>query len=1105
MRSLQETKLRKPNKIKTESTKNYTIYELLRQNSSGGGLCIGVHKDLQPVWIAQGDDDVECLAVEVWVNDFPIRILNGYGPQAGDKAERKRKFWDFIEREVNNASVAGAGFILQMDGNCHLGPEIIKDDVNIQNLNGKLFSEFLDRNPHLTLVNSLPICEGSITRMRKTSKGVETSILDVFVVCDKVIPYVTRMVIDERRENALTNYSSVRKIGRVIESDHNPLFLHVNLLFEKIKEERLEVFQFRNKESQQVFKTLTSNTKDFTNCFKDNLSFEEQSTNWRRVLNSYFQKSFKKIRITNKPKKKMSEINVLMEKRRVFKKKDCLTDEEEEELRAIEGKIAKTCEEQNRKKVTENFKSMKGSDDELSHQGIWKIKQKYFPKIKPSLPAGKKNIKKQLITNPEELKELYLQTFKFRLRQRPAQPGFESLLDDQKELFKLRLELAKEEKTPPWTMADLEDALKELKNGKCRDPEGLIREVFKTDVIGDDLKNSLLILLNRIKVTREFPAFMQLADICAIYKGRGDVNDLESDRGIFLVSIFRTIMMKMIYKEKYSTIDNSMSDSNIGARKQKNIRNHIFVVNSIIHDVLKTKSKKPIDVMVLDYKQMFDSECLFECMNDVYEAGVKDDIFALISEANKKSLVAVKTPNGLSRRETFEEIVMQGDVLAPLVSSLQVDTIGKECLEEKKHLYFFKGIVPIGPLGMVDDLITISECGFKTSLMNQFINFKTATKRLQFGSNKCIKMHIGKDKNEILCKDLFVPGWTVDVVTDPTTGTCSQADKFIGKVKMEMKQDQLYLGDIISSSGTHTKNVQHRSAKGLGIINQIMQILDSTYFGKYFYEVAMVLRESLFLSSILLNSEAWINYTEKDVRKLEQCDEILLGKILDCEANTSNALKYLELGVSPIRYQIMRRKLCFLQYILKQDKKSTIYQVLKVTKENPTKNDFIQTCEKYMKKLDIDMTFEEISEISKGRFNQIVKEKMKIASLNYLNLEKTKQTKICDLIYSKLEMQKYLVDGDRNKNISNLIFKARGKSLDIKLHKKWKFDDKLCSGCSKNEESADEILTCKSFGENTENVRYSWFFSDKVEDQLLVAKIMEKKLKLRKQIREEIT
>ena len=236
-------------------------------------------------------------------------------------------------------------------------------------------------------------------------------------------------------------------------------------------------------------------------------------------------------------------------------------------------------------------------------------------------------------------------------------------------------------------MSDLEEALKSLKSGKCRDPEGIVREIFREDVIGSDLKSSFLILYNKIRKNKEFPSFMELANICAIYKGRGDVNDLDSDRGIFLVSIFRTILMKMIYKEKYSIIDQSMSDSNIGARKNKNIPNHIFVVNSIFHDVLKKKSNKPIDIMVLDYKQMFDSECLFECMNDVYEAGVNDDVFALLAEANKRSRVAVQTPHGLSRREIFEDIVMQGDVLAPLISSLQADTFGKECLKEKKHLF----------------------------------------------------------------------------------------------------------------------------------------------------------------------------------------------------------------------------------------------------------------------------------------------------------------------------------------------------------------------------------------------------------------------------------
>ena len=107
---------------------------------------------------------------------------------------------------------------------------------------------------------------------------------------------------------------------------------------------------------------------------------------------------------------------------------------------------------------------------------------------------------------------------------------------------------------------------------------------------------------------------------------------------------------------------------------------------------------------------------MFECL---YEAGVDDDIFALIHESNRENFVAVQTPNGLSRREVFKEIVMQGDVLAPLISSLQVDTMGKECLEDNKHLYYFKNKVQIPPLGLVDDLLTISPCNYKTSLMNQ--------------------------------------------------------------------------------------------------------------------------------------------------------------------------------------------------------------------------------------------------------------------------------------------------------------------------------------------------------------------------------------------------
>ena len=119
---LQETKLKRPGRIKTPSTSKYTWYEHHRtekaeKGQNGGGIAIGVLNCLEPSWISEGDDDAEALTVEVWLEGFPIRLVCGYGPQEGDKKERKNKFWDYLHNETQKAEKDGAGFILQMDGN----------------------------------------------------------------------------------------------------------------------------------------------------------------------------------------------------------------------------------------------------------------------------------------------------------------------------------------------------------------------------------------------------------------------------------------------------------------------------------------------------------------------------------------------------------------------------------------------------------------------------------------------------------------------------------------------------------------------------------------------------------------------------------------------------------------------------------------------------------------------------------------------------------------------------------------------------------------------------------------------------------------------------
>ena len=55
---------------------------------------------------------------------------------------------------------------------------------------------------------------------------------------------------------------------------------------------------------------------------------------------------------------------------------------------------------------------------------------------------------------------------------------------------------------------------------------------------------------------------------------------------------------------------------------------------------------------------MFDSEDLSLCLNAMYEAGINDDMLAIIFEANKTISFAVKTPNGVTKTRKIERKVM---------------------------------------------------------------------------------------------------------------------------------------------------------------------------------------------------------------------------------------------------------------------------------------------------------------------------------------------------------------------------------------------------------------------------------------------------------------
>ena len=473
-------------------------------------------------------------------------------------------------------------------------------------------------------------------------------------------------------------------------------------------------------------------------------------------------------------------------------------------------------------------------------------------------------------------------------------------------------------KSPPWTEEELNKVLSSLKQGKSRDQSGLICDIFQKPVCGDNLKLSMLTLLNKTKETLQIPEFFQNSNISSIWKKKGDILNLEFHRGIFLVSLFKTVIMKLIYMRNYETVDYNMSESNVGGRKGRNCRDHIFVVNGAIQDALSSKSAKPLDLFICDYKTMFDGLDVKTTMNDLYQNGVQDENFALIYKLYKTSKIAVKTPLGLTdRRQVDREVITQGDCLGPILASSTVDTFGKECYQKNKHLYWYRDSTPVSLLTMIDDVFAISNCGPDATKMQEYINIKSASKKLQFSTSKTFRMHIGRKRPDYKCENIFIDSWETNKIS---------TEKYIGKVRVRNTYCTKYLGEVICTSGTNTENILSRKKRGFGTIKDICNMLDNMCLGPYMFKKAVVLRDSMLVGTLLTCSEAWYNVTETDLRSLEQSDKSLWCNLLEVAQTVPYDLVCLELGLVPIRYIIMRRRLVYLQHILKQKESSLIKQ-----------------------------------------------------------------------------------------------------------------------------------------------------------------------------------
>ena len=92
---------------------------------------------------------------------------------------------------------------------------------------------------------------------------------------------------------------------------------------------------------------------------------------------------------------------------------------------------------------------------------------------------------------------------------------------------------------------------------------------------------------------------------------------------------------------------------------------------------------------------------------------------------------------------------------------------------------------------------------------------------------------------------------------------------------------------------------------------------------------------------------------------------MFIRKLLNGHSKTAREAFYLETGLIPIRFVVVKRRILYLHHILQRSKSEIIRKVYKVQKNLSTKNDWFGVVHENMMDLNIKLSEEEISQMSK--------------------------------------------------------------------------------------------------------------------------------------------
>ena len=351
--------------------------------------------------------------------------------------------------------------------------------------------------------------------------------------------------------------------------------------------------------------------------------------------------------------------------------------------------------------------------------------------------------------------------------------------------------------------------------------------------------------------------------------------------------------------------------------------------------------------------------------------------------------------------------------------------------EKKEGIYKYKGCTSIPPLSFIDDVLGITKCSVESVKLNALIQSKMDHKKLELNETKCFKMHVG-----------------------PTSGSCPTL-KVDGK-EMKSVDRETYLGDILSSSWKINENIEERYNKGIGKINDIMSMLNEVSFGQYYFETALMFRESMLINSMLCNVEVLYGLTKAHIEKIRSSGQNLFEKNISITSIQTS-------------WEFIHRIKCTAVTICGYGSYHTLLQkpdselaksVFLAQQKFTVKNDWVIQLKDDLEQCQKTLTEDEIKNMKKEKFKKFVKEKIRNLSNAYLLDLQQSHSKSGNILITE-NIKHYLISEELSLEQKRMLFLFRNQMCDVKTNYKTFYKSNMkCRLCDKYEESELHLLLC---------------------------------------------